>query len=152
MRERATHELLQRAELIQRLVAVHAAQLASHRIGNGLRRHSRPNRDRHDRREEVQQPIGDLRQRIVDLILNARLIVCAQSPVPDVADHADDLNRGRTDCRNPELLSDDVVTAEGMPREVFVHDDDRVASKPIVIVDESPVTKRDSHHARITRE
>jgi hypothetical protein len=58
--------------------------------------------------------------------------------VPDVSNHAHDLDRRTTHRRYPESLPDDVPAAERMPGQILVHHDNHAASIPIMIVEETP--------------
>jgi len=84
-RERGADQLFQGANFVEHLIAGGSTQFMLQRFNNLQRRDLGAQGDGHDGREEMQQGVRHLREGIVDLVADARLVVGCQTPMANVS-------------------------------------------------------------------
>src|SRR5579872_3755617 len=93
--------------------------------------------------------VGNLSERVVELILDAGLFVVGEPPVPDMAHHADHLKRRRAKGTAPKLLADKVGSSKGMACQVLVNHHNRGAAQAILVGKETAMEELNAHHTQI---
>ena len=84
----------------------------------------------------MQQWDGHLSERVIHLVVHTRLIVACETPVPHMANNANDPSRG-THRLNPETFANNILAAESMLREIFVDDYHWFTPLSIVLIEEA---------------
>src|SRR5579883_2358438 len=93
----------------------------------------------------MQEAIGDLSERIIHLVLHAGLFVARKAPVAHMANDSDDLKGRAPEGWTPDLPAGNVCAAEGMPGEVFIDYDHRLAAFTVMLIEEAAGHERDAH-------
>ena len=88
-------------------------------------------------------------ERIVDLVVDAGLVVSGEAPVADVADYSDDRDRVGAEVWRIEPATDDVRCAECAAGKIFVDDDDGGATEFVVVGEEASGSERDLRDGEI---
>src|SRR5215472_9820900 len=155
-------ELFHRTNLIKHLVARGSAQFLAKWFDNGQWRNAGAHGYGHELRPAPQKRWRHLREGIVQLGAHLSLIVPGQTPVTHVPHDANDfVGRGAIykgirclnarHVRNPKTATDGIPAAERAFGKDVVHDNHKLASQAVVIVNEPAFQQRNSHHLEIVR-
>ena len=87
-----------------------------------------------------------MREGIVELRADLGLVVAGESPVANVADHADNGEGAVIHVGHPEKFAEGVLSGEGALGEHVVDDDDELAARAILIVEKAAATERKAHY------
>src|SRR5882724_1498137 len=96
----------------------------------------------------MQQGVRHLREGIVDLVADARLVVGCQTPMANVSYDSSDLHRISAQSGNPKTFANWIVFAESVPRQVFVDYDNQLTADAVIFVKEATGAQRNAHHGQ----